>query len=45
MKRGAEGKAVDLMTVSIKDVVAATIALEEVKEVVHGDRLEPKGEE
>lgn len=45
MKRSAEGKAVDLMTVSIKDVVAAAIALEEVKEMVNGDRLEPKGEE
>lgn len=45
MKRGAEGKAVDLLTVSMKDVVAAAIALEEVKEVVKGDRLEPSGEE
>ena len=45
MKGSAEGKAVDLMTVSIKDVVAAAIALEEVKEMVNGDRLEPSGEE
>ena len=45
MKRSTQDKVVDLLTVSMKDVVAATIALEEVKEVVHGDRLEPSGEE
>ena len=45
MKRSAQGNAVDLLTVSMKDVVAATIALEEVKEMVNGDLLEPSGEE
>lgn len=45
VKRSAEGNVVDHLTVSMKNVVAATIVQEEVKEMVNGDRPEPKGEE